>query len=74
MFREDELCDKKRENYREDVKVNDIKLTGINEKCVFNSVNGFHILKKTSCRFHARRAREYVRICGWFCTEHIYQS
>ncbi|XP_057327691.1 uncharacterized protein LOC130669045 [Microplitis mediator] len=36
------------ENYEEDIETNDVSLTGIKEKCIFNQENHFHVCKNES--------------------------
>lgn len=38
-------------NYIDDLKTNDVSLTGINELCVFNKVPNFHVMDNIVCNF-----------------------
>jgi hypothetical protein len=45
----DEVLLRTVENYREDVAVNDVSVTGVNEECVFNDIPSYHCVINQYC-------------------------
>lgn len=51
VFNEDDVVLRTEKNYAEHLEMDDVKVTGIKEECVFHKLDSFHVARNRSCDF-----------------------
>ena len=60
MTIEDSSRLRNRENYKSDLKINNLSKTGMKERCTFNKVDGFHVTEDVTVDMMHMLLREFV--------------